>query len=181
MFFEYFGLCFELNASIHKERDMPRGTWKELASCPPQDFLNWPGNTCIYSVSLEGAELKDLSCLVAFRHVRWNLTLPPPHPLSDVANMGLLLCSCKPFSVPHDTGGRLECLCGSSCVNETVGARMSFSFRALALVSQPLGEKGGPFSSAIRCSCLVRGDCWNVLLCWSKQLMCSARASEWSG
>lgn len=63
---------------------------------------------------------------------------PPPHSLWDVANTGLLLGSCKSVPVPHDTGGRLECLCESSCVSETVGARMSLSLRALSLVSQAM-------------------------------------------
>lgn len=83
-----------------------------------------PGDTCIYSLALEGAD-----------------ALPPPHPLLDVAHTGLL-CSCKPASVSHDTGGRLECLCGSFCVSETVGARMSLSFRAQSLVSQALVKLG---------------------------------------
>lgn len=101
---------------------MPRGTWKELASCPPQDFLNCPWRH-IYSLALEGAELKGLSCLVASRHA----SPPPPHLLLDVANIGLLLGRCKFVLVPHDTGERLECLCGCSCVSETVGATMSLS------------------------------------------------------
>lgn len=115
--------------------EAPEKSWPIVL---PRTSWTAPGDTCIYSLALEGAELKDLSCLVALRHVRWNSALPPPHPLLNVANIGHLLHCCKPVSVPHDTGGRLECLCGSSCVSETVEARMSLSFKALSLVSQAL-------------------------------------------
>lgn len=96
-------------------------------SCPvvlPRTPWTTPGDTCIYSLALEGAD-----------------ALPLPHLLLDVAHTGIL-CSCKPASVPYDTGGRLECLCGSFCVSDTVGARMSLSFRAQSLVSQALVKLG---------------------------------------
>lgn len=111
---------------MHTQRDIcleaPEKSWPVVL---PRTSWTVPGDTCIYSLALEGAELKDLSCLVALRHVRWNPALSPPHPLLDVANIGLL-CSCKPVSVPHDTGGRVKCLCWSSCGSETVGARRLF-------------------------------------------------------
>lgn len=102
--------------------EAPEKVWPVVL---PRTPWTTPGDTCIYSLAVEGAD-----------------ALPPPHPLLDIAYTGLLLHSCKPASVPHDTGGRLECLCGSSCVSETVGARMNLSFRALSLVSQALVKLG---------------------------------------
>lgn len=126
MVFKCFGLCFEINTSIHNEKDMSTGTWKELASASSPGLPKLPLETHAF-LHWRWRELSWGTWTFSSLQVGQMNSSPPPHLPLDADNISLLWRSCLPVSVPCDTGENWSVCVGSSYVSETVGTKMSLS------------------------------------------------------